>query len=93
MLATKNGHTDVVQALLEAKAEPNLREKVRVQCAWFHGLAHHVYTCTHGLQNSGWSALFFSVQEGHLKIAELLIAAGAVVDRKDKVTVNVCALY
>ena len=33
MLATKNGHTDVVKALLEAKADPNLREKVRVQCA------------------------------------------------------------
>ena len=48
--------------------------------------------CIHILQNSGWSALFFSSQGGHLKIAELLIAAGAVVDRKDKVTVNVCAL-
>ena len=91
MLATKSGHTDVVKALLEAKAEPNLTEKVRVQCTWSHSLAHHVYA--HELQNSGWSALFFSVQEGHLKIAELLIAAGAVVDRKDKVTVNVCALY
>ena len=89
MLATKNGHTDVVKALLETKADPNLREKVRVQCAWFHGLAHHVYT--HELQNTGWSALFFTVQEGYLKIAELLIAAGAVVDKKDKVTVNVCA--
>ena len=33
MLATKNGHTDVVKPLLEAKADPNLREKVRVQCA------------------------------------------------------------
>ena len=43
--------------------------------------------CIHILQNSGWSALFFSSQGGHLKIAELLIAAGAVVDRKDKVTV------
>ena len=91
MLATKNGHTDVVKALLEAKADPNLREKVRVQCAWFHSLAHHVYT--HELQNSGWSSLFFSSQGGHLKIAELLISAGAVVDRKDKVTVNVCTLY
>ena len=91
MLATKNGHTDVVKALLEAKADPNLREKVRVQCAWFHCLTHHVYA--HELQNSGWNALFFSVQEGHLKIAKLLIAAGAVVDRKDKVTVNVCTLY
>ena len=47
----------------------------------------------HKLQNSEWSALFFSSQDGHLKIAELLIAAGAIVDRKDKVTVNVCALY
>ena len=91
MLATKNGHTDVVKALLEAKADPTLREKVTVQCAWFNGLAHYVYS--HELQNSGWSALFFSSQGGRLKIAELLIAAGAVVDRKDKVTVNVCALY
>ena len=48
---------------------------------------------SHELQNSGWSALFFSSQGDHLKITELLIAAGAVVDRKDKVTVNVCALY
>ena len=59
--------------------------------SWFLCLAHHVYS--HELQNSGWSALFFSSHGGHLKIAELLIAAGAVVDRKDKVTVNVCALY
>ena len=33
MLATTNGHTDVVKVLLEAKADPNLREKVRVHCA------------------------------------------------------------
>ena len=40
-------------------------------------------------QSTGWTALFFAIQEGHLKIAEKLMSAGADVHIRDKV----CTLY
>ena len=30
ILATQNGHTEVVNALLDAKADPNITENVRI---------------------------------------------------------------
>ena len=49
-------------------------------------LADHVYT--YSLQNSGWSTLFFAAQKGNVKIVQLLVARGAKVDRKDKVSIK-----
>ena len=38
------------------------------------------------LQTTGWTALFFAAKLGNLKIVQLLIAKGAQVNLKDKVT-------
>ena len=38
------------------------------------------------LQTTGWTALFFAAKEGSVKIVRLLIAKGAQVHLKDKVS-------
>ena len=80
MLATQCGHKEVIQSLLEKKANPNITDKV--------GLCLHVwimYHCSLCVQTTGRSAIFFAVEDGNVKIAKLLVSGGADVDLKDKV--------
>ena len=80
MLATEYGHKEVIQSLLEKKANPNITDKV--------GLCLHVwimYHCSLCVQTTGRSAIFFAVENDQLEIAELLVSGGADVDLKDKV--------
>ena len=46
MLAAQNGHTNVVKALLDAKANPNITDKVRVHSSnvWLRNLANCICT-------------------------------------------------
>ena len=84
MLAAQNGHTSVIKALLDAKANPNITDKVRVYSSnvWLRNLAANCIC----IQTAGWSALFFAAKLGNLTIVQLLIARGAKVDLRDKVT-------
>ena len=80
MVATQRGHKDVVNALVEKKANPNITDKV--------GLCLHVlimYHCSLCVQMTGRSALFFAAEEGNIKITKILVSGGADVDLKDKV--------
>ena len=90
MLATKKGHFEIVTALLKAKANPNITEKVCIKRSSHH---HSVNSCnvvyvifiSSLLQDAGWNALYFAVQEDHIDIVRLLIGYGCSVDFKDKV--------
>ena len=80
MLATQRGHKDVVKALVEWKANPNITDKV--------DLCLHVwimYHCLLCVQMAGRSALFFAAEEDNIKTAKILVNGGADVALKDKV--------
>ena len=54
------------------------------------GVNHYA---TSNPQSAGWSALFYAAKEGHLKIAEILVEAGADVFLKDNVKlISVCRI-
>ena len=80
MLATQRGHKDIVKALVERKANPNITDEV---CLCLH--VWIMYHCSLCLQTAGRSALFFAAEEGHVKITKILVSGGADVDLKDKV--------
>ena len=91
-MATKEGQTSIVQILLQS-GHVDVNAQEYVSCP-FHVAAclqirtlnvkHYEYH-TFDPQSAGWSALFYAAQEGHLKITEMLIEAGADVFLKDKV--------
>ena len=84
MLATQNGHVQVVQALLDAKADPNITESVSIFLATtqpMSGVLFIMFT-----QTAGWSALFFAAKSGYLQIIKLLVGKGADIGIRDKVT-------
>ena len=80
VIATQHGHKDVVQSLVEKKANLDITDKVSL-CfrVWI------MYHCSLCVQTAGRSALFFAAQEGNVKIAKILVGGGADVDLKDKV--------
>ena len=82
MLATQRGFKEIVKTLVEKKADLNLTDMV--------GLCLHVWIMYHcslcvRVQTAGRSALFIAAEEGHVKIAKILVSGGADVDLKDKV--------
>ena len=82
ILATQNRHLKVVEALLDAKADPDITENVRIcELSRFSDGILYV-TCP---QTVGWSAVFFAAKSGHLNIVQRLLRKGAKVDIKDKV--------
>ena len=80
ILAAQHGHKDIIKALVERKANPNITDEV--------SLCLHVwimYHCWLRVQTTGRSALFFAAEEGKVEIAKILVGGGADVDLKDKV--------
>ena len=85
MLATHNGHVEVVQALLDAKADPNITESVSIYLATAQPMIGILFNMMF-TQTAGWSALFFAAKSGYLHIIKLLVHTGADIGIRDKVT-------
>ena len=83
MFATQKDQPAIVEVLLDAKADPNITDKV---CTCSSVSSCHLFMMYVYLQTTGWTALFFASKVGNVKIVRLLIAKGAQVNLKDKVT-------
>ena len=81
MFATQKDQPAIVEVLLDAKADPNITDKVCSSVSSCHLFMMYAY-----LKTTGWTALFFASKVGNVKIVRLLIAKGAQVNLKDKVT-------
>ena len=98
MRASCNGHTDIVQILIEAKAEINTQNEV---CCSYHQKTHctqHMTTHTVWLYTAvlgevtvcyspqdGWTALHLAAQEGKVDVVRLLTEAQALVNIRKRV--------
>jgi ankyrin repeat protein len=96
MWASKAGHIEAVQVLLQAGADTNLQDTVRVHsvrcivdlllqrsvCA-SHG---DVSSCVGLFWQSGFTALMMAACEGHTAVVQTLIAGGADVNIQSGIT-------
>lgn len=82
MLATQRGHKNVVKALVEQRADPNITHKVGVYklLAWITMTA--LWVC---VQTTEGTALHFASKQGNAGISRILLGGGANVEIKDKV--------
>ena len=87
-MASQNGHYEVFETLLEAKADVNMKKNVSESCSR-DGLGEYMFTCgaCYNIQD-GSTALHVACQNGHLKVAETLITAHASVNAQTKVSVH-----
>ena len=84
-MASQKGYCEIVRMLLDAKADPNMRENVRGVLIIV--LGESINDRVHCLQR-GFIALHIACQEGHLKVAETLITAHANVNAQTKVSTH-----
>ena len=95
MTASFEGHTDIVQILIEAKAEINTQDEV---CCSYHQKTHctqhhtvWLYTAVLGevtvcyCPQDGWTALHLAAQEGKVDVVRLLTEAQALVNIQTQV--------
>ena len=98
MVASFEGHTDIVQTLIEAKAEINTQKEV---CCSYHHKTYctqHMTTHTVWLYTAvlgevtvcycpqdGWTALHLAAHEGKVDVVRLLTEAQALVNIRKKV--------
>jgi ankyrin repeat protein len=88
MWAVAARHPDIVEALLELRADPRARTKVTTELV-YKGFRYITAppAQTEGIidnaKRGGFTPLLFAAQQGELKSAELLLAAGADVNDAD----------
>ena len=86
MLSAKEGSREIVDILLRHQAQPNAVDEVcMVNCAFI--LVMDGLTLSHA-QESGYTALMFAAEAGHLDIVSSLLKANAQVFLKNKVKKN-----
>ena len=49
-----------------------------------------MYYCSLCVQTSGWTAIYFAIQNNNLEMIEMLIKGGARLDIKDSVSLSLC---
>ena len=88
LYAVKNDHFEIIQLLVESGADINIANSETGQtpiiCASIHNnvntielLLRQPQIDVNHFDNNGWSALMYGVKNGHFKIAQSLIEAGA----------------
>ena len=86
MMASFSGHCDVVRVLIEANA--NVQKRTTQVCVHWPATpqacdGNVVFLSSY--TQSGWTALHFSSQEGHVDVVHVLIEACAPINQSDKV--------
>jgi ankyrin repeat protein len=94
MMASQEGHTDIVQMLIAAGA--NLDERTSVE--WYQGAFVRLSLCSPLIGcisvscscclQKGYTALMFAAARGHLDIVRILLTAGANVNALDYVCLH-----
>ena len=82
MSASSRGHTAIVKVLAEAKADPNITDKVKLH--YNHYCIVYELIKTISLQN-GNTALIFTASRGSTDIVNILMDHGADVHIRNKV--------
>ena len=85
MLATQQGHLDVVEILLSANADPNKSDRGKKQLGDISSLLEHTSLATVASMGNNFDCtpLIIAAQQGHLEILQKLIAANVEVNHQD----------
>ena len=90
MMSARDGRTEVVSLLLEAGANTDLQNKVKLctrRCGFgtlcTKSLLSHSYISV--ITQNGYSALMMAAREGRTEVVSLLLEAGANTDLQNKV--------
>ena len=81
LAASQEDSTDIIAALVEAKADPNVQDRVLIFC-WTVLLPHIAVQC---MQKAGRTALWYAAELGNASAVEGLLKSGAKIDVRDKV--------
>jgi ankyrin repeat protein len=92
-LAVLEGHSDIVEILLEAGADPNVTDgKDTSPLSWAASEGHENIVSNLLARNASlvapageWTPLIYAAAGGHLNVVEQLLEAGADIDRGDKI--------
>ena len=89
ILASYDGHTEVVKVLVEAKADLNITGQVNliINCQLTLTIDVYYDNCFIFISlQDGHTALIDAATEGHTSIVEILVDRGAATDIRNKVT-------
>ena len=85
MEASYRGFTEIVKVLAEAKADPNITDKVKLHYTHYCIVQIRSRSCI-SLQH-GYTALIIAASEGHTDVVKILVEHGSDMDIKNKVSV------
>ena len=96
MLASMNGHVEIVNMLLQHGATVDLQKLV---CKYIHHKFHYPVSCVCLFRypcvssQNGASSLILASQNGHMEVVDKLLQQGARVDLKDQVITTPTCVY
>ena len=85
MEASYRGYTEIVKVLAEAKADPNINDKVKLHYTHYCIVQIRSRSCI-SLQD-GNTALILAARWGHTDVVKILVEHGSNIDIKNKVSV------
>jgi uncharacterized protein len=86
-LAARDGHLDVVKALVNAGGNVNIRNRLKetaIMLAAIRGkkeIVEFLLTKNAEINHEGWTPLIYAATEGHVDVAKLLIDATVYIDQ------------
>jgi hypothetical protein len=86
MIAVQNKNNNLIHLLLEAGANPNLRNhygETAIMLSSYHGeigMTKQFYSKGAEINHKGWNPLIYAATKGHTDIIEMLLSIGAKID-------------